>query len=66
METLPENISTSPPEEGNAQGRFFFIKAALLFQYFPWKPDSYSQGTDVLQPIWSNQFLYAFPPFCLN
>ena len=36
-----------------------------LLQYFAWKPDPFSQGTDVLQQIWGNQFLYAFPPFCL-
>ena len=36
-----------------------------LLQYFTWKPDPFSQGTDVLQQIWGNQFLYVFPPFCL-
>ena len=36
-----------------------------LPQYFLWKPDPFSQGTDALQDIWRNQFLYAFPPFCL-
>ena len=37
-----------------------------LPQYFAWKPDPFSQGTDPLQQIWGNQFLYAFPPFCLS
>ena len=36
-----------------------------LLQYFSWKPDPFSQGTDVLHQIWGNQFLYAFSPFCL-
>ena len=36
-----------------------------LPQYFAWKPDPFSQGTDALPQIWSNQFLYGFPPFCL-
>ena len=36
-----------------------------LPQYFAWKPDSISQGTNGLQQIWGNQFLYASPPFCL-
>ena len=37
-----------------------------LPQYFAWKSDPFSQGTDVLQQIWGNQFLYASPPFCLT
>ena len=36
-----------------------------LPQNFAWKPDHFSQGTDALQQIWGNQFLYAFPPFCV-
>ena len=34
-------------------------------QYFAWKPNPFSQRTDGLQQIRGNQFLYAFPPFCL-
>ena len=34
-----------------------------LPRYIAWKPDPYSQGTDVMQPMWSNEYLYAFPPF---
>ena len=37
-----------------------------LPQYFAWKSDPFSQGTDVLQQIWGNQFLYASHPFCLT
>ena len=36
-----------------------------LPQYFTRKPDPFSQGTDALQQIWGNQFLYEFPPFRL-
>ena len=36
-----------------------------LAQYFAWKPNPFSQRTDGLQQIRGNQFLYAFPPFCL-
>ena len=66
METLPKNISTSLPEDGNAQSRFVCIKAVS-----PTNPvlcletRSFQSGTDALQQIWGSQFLYAFPPFCL-
>ena len=36
-----------------------------LPQYFAWISDPFSQGTDAIQKIWGNKFLYAFPPFCL-
>ena len=35
-----------------------------LPHYFTWKPNPFSQGTDALQQIWCNHFLYAFPLFC--
>jgi len=36
-----------------------------LPRYMAWRPDPYSQGTDAMQQIWPQGFLYAFPPFCL-
>lgn len=36
-----------------------------LPQYFAWRPDPFSRGTDAMQQIWPQEFLYAFPPFCL-
>ena len=65
METLPKSISASLPEEGNAQNLFATRLSYQLPQYFAWKLNSFSQGTDALLLIWCNQFLYAFPPFFL-
>ena len=39
--------------------------SAQLPWYIAWKPDPYSQGTDAMQEIWFNQYLYAFPPFSM-
>ena len=39
--------------------------SAQLSRYIGWKPDPYSQGTDTMQQIWSNQYLYALPHFSM-
>ena len=66
METLPKSVLASLPEERNTQSRFFASRLShQLPQYFAWKRKPLSQGTDALQQIWGNQFLYAFSPFCL-
>ena len=46
-------------------GLFASRLSAQLPRYIAWKPDPYSQGTDAMQQIWSNQYLYAFPPFSM-
>ena len=64
METLPKSVLASLPEERNAQSRFFASRLShQLPQYFAWKLKPLSQGTDALQQIWGNQFLYAFSHF---
>ena len=39
--------------------------SAQLLWYMAWKRDPCSQGTDAIEQIWSNQYLYAFPPFLM-
>ena len=39
--------------------------SAQLPPYIPWTPDPYRQGTDAMQRIWSNQYLYILPPFSM-
>ena len=36
-----------------------------LPKYYAWRPNPGSQATDAFLQKWSNQFLYAFPPFSL-
>ena len=36
-----------------------------LPQYIAWRPDPLSQGTDEMLQDWSQDYLYAFPLFCL-
>ena len=36
-----------------------------LPQYIAWRLDPFSQGTDVMHHDWSQDYLYAFPLFCL-
>ena len=61
METLPKNISTSLPEDGNAQSRFVCIKAVSpTTPVLCLETRSFQSGTDALQQIWGSQFLYAF------
>ena len=65
QQSLP--ISTSLPEEGNAQRRFVSIKAVS-----PTPPvlclvtNPFSQGTDALQQIWGNQSLYISIPLYIS
>ena len=39
--------------------------SAQLLRYIAWKPDPYNQGTDAMQQIRSNQYLYAFLHFLM-
>ena len=39
--------------------------SAQLLWYMVWKRDLCSQGTDAMEQIWSNQYLYAFPPLLM-
>ena len=36
--------------------------SAQLPRHIAWKPDPFSQETDAMQQIWSNQYLCAFTP----
>ena len=66
METLSENISASPPEEGNAQGRFFFIKAALLTtSVLSLETRLLQSGTDVPNRFGAINSFTHFPQFAL-
>ena len=66
METLPKVFQQVCERREMTKIDLFASRLShQLLQYFLWKPDPFSQGTDALQDIWRNQFLYAFPPFCL-
>ena len=62
--SISENLSD---QRKTRDGSFCFstVSTAQLPRYIAWKPDLYSQGTDAMQKIWSNQYLYAFPPFSM-
>ena len=52
--------------KGKTEMGLFASRLSAQFQrYIAWKPDPYSQVTDAMQQIWSNQYLYAFPPFSM-
>ena len=54
------------PEGGNAKIRFVCIKAISPTNPVPClEIRPFRSGDSVPQQIWGNQFLYAFPPFCL-
>ena len=44
---------------------FTFRLSAQLPWYIAWKQDPYNQGTDAMQQIWSNRYLYAFQTFSM-
>ena len=44
---------------------FTFRLSAQLPWYIAWKQDPYNQGTDAIQQIWSNRYLYAFQTFSM-
>ena len=51
---------------GNPAVDFFASRLShKLHQYRAWSLDPFSQGTDVMHQDWSQNYLYAFPPFCL-
>ena len=65
-ELLPQVFQTICHIKGKLEIDLFASRlSAQVTQYIAWKPDPYSQGTDTMQQICSNQYLYAFPPFSM-
>ena len=44
---------------------FAFGLNLQLPQYITWRPALFSQDTDAIHQDWSQDYLHAFPPFCL-
>ena len=66
VETRPKGVSRASSINGEPSSRFACISTKpSITPVHRWRPDPFSQGTDAVNQDWSQDYLYAFPPFCL-